>query len=156
MEYLVEARIASGRIKRDDISTAITGLELVGAGLRNQSTEIANQRELAALVWEQFNQTIKAAQSVADFNGTILENKINQKELHHMQTWNMKMGTENPMLGTLKALYDEITSDEGEERRIKRKEARRERNAPAKDTRRQQTNVDQFLWLLDQVSKSKN
>jgi len=152
-DYQIETKTFNNKIRRDQIETAMTGLQLIGLGLNNEGQKLSNDKDTAELVWKEWNEIINAAQNAADFNGTILENKINDEQLRHMQKWHMKMGTENPMLGTLKAIYDELTSDAGEERRTERKTKRAERNAANKDPRRTGTNVDQFLWLIEQVAK---
>ena len=107
LSYMKETNTYGNYLKRDQIETAAAGLELVKLGLENERSAVALESETINLAWQQFEKILNAAQSIEDLRGTELANQITSQELAYIKKWNIKMGTENPMVGAFKDFMED-------------------------------------------------
>ena len=114
-DYQMETQTYGNRLRRDQIETAITGLELVKLGLTNENLQKENAIKTIELAFKEFEKIINAAQSIQDLKGTQLGNAITAEELAYMKKHTIKMGTENPMVAIFKKyLINEENADTAE------------------------------------------
>ena len=111
----METQTYGNRLRRDQIETAATGLELVKLGLTNENLRTENAIKTIELAYKEFEKIINAAQSIQDLRGTELANAIKEEELAYIKKHRIKMGTENPMVAIFKKyLINEENAAEAE------------------------------------------
>ena len=91
-DYQMETQTYGNRLRRDQIETASTGLELIKLGIDKDRSIIQRDSELQNLIWKETEKMLSAAKSYADIQNTIIGTALSQQEYNHIK----KMGYKIP------------------------------------------------------------